>query len=65
MKVYDITGREVTTLVKNQFYEAGFFSSSFNAAEFGLASGVYLYKIDVINGNNSIYSQIKKMVLVK
>jgi hypothetical protein len=65
LKVYDITGREVTTIEYNKYYEAGVFSSSFNAAEFNLASGVYLYKIDVRKNNNSVYSQIKKMVFVK
>jgi hypothetical protein len=65
LTVYDITGREVTKLINNQFYNAGIFRTSFNTAEHNLASGVYLYKMDVINNNSSKYSQIKKMVLVK
>jgi len=30
-----------------------------------MASGVYFYRLDVNNDNKKIYTQIKKMVLVK
>jgi hypothetical protein len=36
-----------------------------DANEHRLASGVYLYRLDVVNGNKNVYSQIKKMVLIK
>ena len=65
IRIYDLRGREVTTLIKNKFYEAGIFSSYFNAGDFNLASGVYFYRLDVIKGDNTSYSQIKKMVLIK
>lgn len=63
--VYDITGREVARLFNNKFYNAGLFTAFMDAGLYKLASGVYLYRLDVINGNKNIYSQIKKMVLIK
>lgn len=57
MRVYDITGREVYTLV-NQLQQAGSYSVTFNGANF--ASGIYFYKIQAGN-----FSQIKRMVLIK
>lgn len=42
LKVYDILGREVTTLVNNR-YAKGTFEVSFNASD--LASGMYIYKL--------------------
>lgn len=65
LKVYDVSGREVAELIGNRYYNIGIFSYSFDAAAFSLASGVYFYKLDVTKDNNSVYSQIKKMVLVK
>jgi hypothetical protein len=57
LKVYDITGREVKTLV-NEFKNAGFYTVDFNGSN--LSSGIYIYKI--VSGN---YSETKKMTLVK
>jgi hypothetical protein len=63
--VYDITGREVAKLLNNKYYNAGIFTTAMDAGLYKLASGIYLYRLDVINGNKNIYSQIKKMVLIK
>lgn len=57
LKVFDITGREVSTLVK-QMQSAGIYSVTFNAS--GLSSGMYFYKLNV-NG----YEHVKKMTLLK
>lgn len=65
LRIYDAAGREVSVLVNNVYYNAGVFSSSFDAGSRGLASGVYFYRLDVNRDNRSIYSEIKKMVLVK
>jgi hypothetical protein len=58
LKVYDILGREVATLVNNQHQAAGSYSVSFNASK--LASGVYIYKITA-GSNVKSY----KMMLLK
>jgi hypothetical protein len=57
MKVFDILGREVLTLVNTEM-KAGEYSVDFNASNF--ASGVYFYKLQA--GDKSI---VKKMMLLK
>ncbi|MCX6157305.1 MAG: T9SS type A sorting domain-containing protein, partial [Ignavibacteriae bacterium] len=57
LKVYDITGKEVATLL-NEVKNVGTYSVDFNAAN--LSSGIYFYKMSV-NG----YSEVKKMSLIK
>jgi arylsulfate sulfotransferase len=57
IKVYDILGREVKTLVSEQ-QEAGNYIVEFNAQ--GFSSGVYFYKI-----NTNGYHESKKLVFVK
>lgn len=57
MKVYNILGKEVATLV-NGNYNTGSYSVDFNASK--LSSGVYFYSIEV-NG----FRDIKRMMLVK
>jgi len=57
LKVYDILGSEVATLV-NETKEAGNFAVEFNAAN--LPSGVYIYTLQV-NG----FTSSKKMLLMK
>jgi hypothetical protein len=57
LKVYDILGSEVATLVNEQ-KAAGRFEVNFDASR--LASGVYIYKI-----TSGGYVSSKKMLLVK
>lgn len=57
LKVYDILGKEVATLVNGE-KTAGSYIVDFNASN--LASGVYFYRIEV-NG----FSEVKRMMLVK
>lgn len=61
LKVYDMTGKEVLTLV-NDFQTAGSYSVNFSSLSetTGLSSGVYVYRIT--SGN---FSQSKKMILAK
>lgn len=57
IKVYDILGSEVTTLV-NEEMDAGWYENNFNAA--GLSSGVYLFRMEAGN-----YVNTKKMILLR
>ncbi|MCL4279149.1 MAG: T9SS type A sorting domain-containing protein, partial [Ignavibacteriaceae bacterium] len=57
IKVYDILGNEVATLV-DEFKEVGKFEVSFDASK--LASSVYIYRLNVND-----YVNVKKMILVK
>ena len=63
LNVYDIRGELLKVLV-NETKDAGYYETEFDGK--GLASGVYIYRIEVIgNGNRPIYSDIKKTVLLK
>jgi hypothetical protein len=57
LKVYDILGKEVATLV-NENEQAGTYTVKFNANN--LASGIYFYRI-----NAGSFSQTKKFILMK
>lgn len=57
LKVYDVLGNEVTTLV-NEEKSAGSYNIEFNADKF--SSGVYFYKLQ--SGN---FLQVRKMLLLK
>lgn len=57
LKVYDILGREVVTLV-NQAQKAGSYSVFFNARS--LATGVYIYKLQA-----GTFEKSMKMLLIK
>lgn len=61
LKVYDLLGNEVATLV-DEYKEAGFYEISFDAS--GLSSGIYFYKLE-IKGDKSFYTDMKKMILMK
>lgn len=56
--VYDLVGRKVATLLEKNAYSAGYHSINFEAS--GLASGMYLYRIE-----SSKFTSSKKMMLIK
>ncbi len=61
--VYDIKGELIKTLV-NEMKEAGYYETEFVGTD--LASGIYLYRIEVIGtGNIPVYMDMKKMILLK
>lgn len=57
LKVYDILGSEVATLINEQ-KATGRYEVNFNATS--IASGVYIYKI-----TSGSFVQSKKMLLIK
>ncbi len=65
LKVYDILGNEVNTLVKEN-KSAGVYSVKFDGHN--LSSGTYFYRIQVFDSHNlssGSYSETKKFVLLK
>ena len=58
LKVYDLTGRELSTLVNGELKPAGYYSVEFNGS--GFSSGLYFYRIQTDKE-----SVTKKMILVK
>ena len=57
LKVYDVLGREITTLI-NEEKNVGNYNVKFNSAQF--ASGIYFYRLQAGD-----YTSTKKMVLLK
>jgi hypothetical protein len=60
--VYDMTGREVTTLVNENMNE-GTHSVTFSNQT--VASGTYFYKLVSVDNNGSVNSVAKKMIVMK
>ena len=58
LKVFDILGREVATLINNEELHAGKHEIEFDASK--LSSGIYFYQL---RGGN--FSETKKMLLLK
>ena len=59
LKVYNALGIEVA-VIENGLLSAGSHFRQFSAAEFGLSSGVYFYKLDAMGRNIT-----RKMTLIK
>src|SRR5690606_35861415 len=71
LMVYDIKGEMISVLVNKQ-QEAGYYEVEFDVksqkskVKSSLASGIYLYRIEVIGeGRIPVYSDMRKMILVK
>jgi hypothetical protein len=65
LKVFDVVGNEVATLV-HEIKTPGSYEVKFNAAP--LASGVYFYSLRAVNpssGSGQVFVQTKKMILMK
>jgi hypothetical protein len=57
LKIFDITGREIQTLVNEQL-QPGTYEVTFDGTNF--SSGIYFYKLSA-----GEFSDIKKMILIK
>lgn len=62
ISIFDITGREVMTLLNGDLKTSGYYTMNINAS--ALSSGTYFYSMRAEGGNNS-FIQTKKMMLVK
>jgi photosystem II stability/assembly factor-like uncharacterized protein len=62
LKVYDILGREVTTLV-NEFKSAGSYEINFIGKN--LSSGVYIYRLTANNNGRILFVDSKQMILLR
>lgn len=59
LKVYDVMGNEIVTLV-NEYRSGGNNDILFDAATYNLPSGIYLYKLQI-----GSFTDTKKMMLIK
>lgn len=65
LKIYDVLGREVATLV-NSTLAAGNYKYNWNAS--GLASGMYIYRLSAVSYNGLVpqnFTQAKTLILQK
>ena len=60
--LYDINGKEVITLV-NQNVQPGIYSADFDGSR--IASGIYFYKLSIGNNNAELYTETRKVILIK
>jgi hypothetical protein len=58
LRIFDLLGQEIVTLVNNEFMQAGSYSYKFDASS--LASGTYVYRLEA-----GAFVQTKKMTLSK
>jgi len=65
IKVYDILGREVSTLFDGE-QKAGYYENKFPSGG-NISSGVYIYRLSARsdNGKSKEYNSIKKMMMIK
>jgi len=62
LRVYDLTGRLVATLMDNAYHNAGQYDVRFQANQ--MASGTYFYRLTAITKNNQL-TQTRKMTLIR
>jgi hypothetical protein len=60
LKIYNVLGQEVATLIHSREMDEGMYEVQFDAS--GLTSGVYFYRLNVNNGE---FVQTKKLVLMR
>lgn len=67
LKLFDITGREIITLINNELKETGSYRFNLVSEKYSLTSGVYFYRLTVnpIDGKTKLISETKKLVLIK
>jgi|GEM_PF-4388700 len=63
LKIYNILGQEVATLLNNEEMEIGEHEITFDAS--GLTSGVYFYRLQVSQDGILRYSETRKLLLIK
>ena len=63
LQIFDIEGKKINELV-NEKQSEGNYNINFDGS--GMTSGVYLYKIEIVNDkSNQVFSETKKMLLIK
>ena len=62
LRVYASNGELIRELVNNQL-GSGYYEIKFDASKY--ASGIYFYELDVRNGNEVLFRELRKMLYVK
>ncbi|MBN8585264.1 MAG: T9SS type A sorting domain-containing protein, partial [Ignavibacteria bacterium] len=61
IKIYDLLGREVFSV--SEYKQAGSYEMMFDGSN--LASGLYFYSVKAETSQRDVYTETKKMVLIK
>jgi len=66
INIMNINGEEIATLVDKEL-SPGFYEEEINISEIGsrISSGVYIYRLMVIRGNEIVFKDSKKMIYLK
>lgn len=62
LKIYNALGKEVQTLLTS-YLTRGNYEYRFDAS--GLTSGTYFYRLDLVSNGNRLFSDVKKMMVIK
>lgn len=67
LKIYDINGREIATLLNNESHSTGVMNYVFNSSAYNLSSGVYFYKVFASDESTRAlkFTEVKRMILLK
>ncbi|MGV8017985.1 MAG: YCF48-related protein [Ignavibacteria bacterium] len=66
LTVYDITGKEILKIYKNEFFTSGNYFAAIDIGKMNLASGLYFYRMTATGRDGSIdFSRTKKMLYIK
>jgi len=64
IKVFDILGKEIAVLIDRDL-SAGQHQLEFNAEDYWLSSGVYFINIKIMRSGSEVYTENKKVILMK
>jgi hypothetical protein len=64
LELYSLIGEKITDLV-NKEQTTGYYSYNFNTSNMSLTSGLYIYKITAVSKSNEVFTQSRKMLLLK
>ena len=63
LSIFNLLGQKIKKIINDRTYTAGEYYIRYNTGN--LASGIYIYKLEVENNDGTIYSKINKMILLK
>ena len=65
VEVYDLTGKKISEVL-NREASAGYYSIDFSSSNYGLATGIYIYRLSAKGiSNGKSFTATKKMLLLK
>jgi len=62
--IYTLTGEKAASLV-NEDQSAGYYTFRIDANELNLTSGMYIYRLTAFDKSNNVFTQSRKMILLK